>query len=334
MRINRHVLDSRQFKKREVLERLFDLSDEMKAYKNFELQKGQYEKLLLSSEPRKKELCSLFYEPSTRTRFSFESAMKLIGGDVVSTENAEQFSSAYKGESIPDAIKVIGGYADTIVIRHKVKGTARLAAEYSPVPIINAGDGDGQHPTQSLLDIYTINEELGGIDGLKVGMVGDLLKGRTVHSLAYLLAHQKDVKLYFVSPDITRMPLDIIGYLKEEKDIPFEETTDLRKVAKEVDVLYVTRIQKERGISDEDYEKIKDLYIVDEEIADSMKRDSIIMHPLPRVNEISTEVDENPRAAYFRQAENGLYMRMALLKVILEPDGYWSEFFSRPISKK
>ncbi|NIO21296.1 MAG: aspartate carbamoyltransferase [Candidatus Aenigmarchaeota archaeon] len=332
MRTNRHIIDSRQFKEREVLERLFELSDDMKAYKYFELEGGQYEKLLLSSEPRKKILCTLFYEPSTRTRFSFESAMKLIGGDFINTESAGHFSSAAKGESIPDAITVIGNYVDAIVMRHPKRGNARLAAEHSPVPIINAGDGDGQHPTQTLLDIYTINEELGRIDDLEVGMVGDLLKGRTVHSLAYLLAHQKNIKLYFVSPGMIRMPPDIIKYL-ERKNIPVEETADLKKVAKRVDVLYVTRIQKER-LRPEDYEKVKGVYVVDGEMADSMKKDSIIMHPLPRVDEILTEVDEHSRAAYFRQAENGQYVRMALLKTILEPDKYWSEFFSRPIPKK
>jgi len=332
MRIKRHIIDSRQFKEKEVLEKLFDLSDEMKAYKKLELKEGQYEKLLLSSVPRKKILCTLFYEPSTRTRFSFESAMKLIGGDFINTESAGHFSSAAKGESIPDAITVIGNYVDAIVMRHPKRGNARLAAEYSPVPIINAGDGDGQHPTQTLLDMYTINEELGGIDGLEVGMVGDLLKGRTVHSLAYLLAHQRDIKLYFVSPEMIRMPPDIIKYL-ERKNVPVEETTDLKKVAKKVNVLYVTRIQKER-LKPEDYEMVKGVYVVDGEIVDSMKKNSIVMHPLPKVDEISEEVDEHPRAAYFRQAENGQYVRMALLNVILEPDEYWSDFFSRPIPKK
>jgi len=282
------------------------------------LDKGEYKKeLLLPDYPRKKIMVALFYEPSTKTKFSFESAMKRLGGDVIDTESAAHFSSAAKGESLEDSVRVMGSYADVIVIRHPDNGSAARAAKVSPVPIINAGDGSGQHPTQALLDVYTIRKELGSIDDLTVAMVGDLLYGRTVHSLAYLLSFQHNDRLIFVSPEELRIPHGIRQHL-DEHGIEYKQTDNLREVAKIADVLYVTRIQKERFPKQEDYERLKDFFVVNKEILSYMPEKSIIMHPLPRVNEISREVDSDPRAAYFRQAQNGLYVRMALLKMVLD----------------
>lgn len=309
-----HIIEVKQFKDRKLLEEIFSLAKEMEIAE----ESGNYKNLVLPQTPRRKVLATLFYEPSTRTRLSFESAMIRLGGCVISTEDAVAFSSVTKGESLVDTIRVIASYADVIVLRHYEEGSSKIAAEVSPVPIINAGDGTGQHPTQALLDMYTIQKELGRIDDLEVGLVGDLLYGRTVHSLAYLLAQQKGIKLYFVSPEEIRMPRTIIHYLEEEQKVFFEETTDLKKVASKVDILYVTRIQKERFRSIEEYNKMKGVYVIDKEILSLMKKDARILHPLPRVDEITEDVDKDPRAAYFRQVNNGLYIRMALLKMILD----------------
>jgi aspartate carbamoyltransferase catalytic subunit len=309
-----HIVEVKQFKKRELLEEIFSLAKEMEIADKT----GNYGNLTLPQIPRKKILATLFYEPSTRTRLSFESAMMRLGGEVISTEDAPAFSSVTKGESLVDTIRVTASYADVIVLRHYEEGSSKIAAEVSPVPIINAGDGTGQHPTQALLDMYTIQKELGRIDNLEVGLVGDLLYGRTVHSLAYLLAQQQGIKLYFVSPEEIKMPRDIIHYLKEEQHVPFVETTDLKEVASKVDILYVTRIQKERFRNIEEYNRMKGVYVINNDILNLMKKDARIMHPLPRVDEIAIEVDKDPRAAYFRQVDNGLYVRMALLKMILD----------------
>lgn len=265
-------------------------------------------------------MASLFYEESTRTRFSFESAMLRLGGSIISTENARQFSSVSKGETLEDTIRIMNGYADVIVMRHYESGAARRAADVSRVPIINAGDGTGQHPTQAFLDLYTIEKELGHIDGIRIAVVGDLANGRTVRSLCYLLAKYRDVRMYFVAPEVVRMHEDIKEYLARN-DVRFTEVDDLRSIAAEVDVLYQTRIQKERfGDRTEDYLAARGVYIADRELTASMKKDSIIMHPLPRVDEITVDVDADPRAAYFRQAQNGLYIRMALLAACLGRD--------------
>ncbi|MEW6619072.1 MAG: aspartate carbamoyltransferase [bacterium] len=309
-----HLIEVKQFKDKELLEEIFKLASEMEMADRT----GKYDRLFLPQIPRKKILATLFYEPSTRTRLSFESAMMRLGGEVITTEEARVFSSVTKGESLVDTIRVIGTYADVIVLRHYEEGSSKIAAQVSSVPIINAGDGTGQHPTQALLDMFTIQKELGRIDNLKVGLVGDLLYGRTVHSLTYLLAHQQGVKLYFISPEEIRMPRNIINYLEDEMKIPFEEITDLKEVVSDIDVLYVTRIQKERFRNIEDYNKMKGVYVIDKEILSLMKKDARILHPLPRVDEVAIEVDEDPRAAYFRQVENGLYLRMALLKMILD----------------
>jgi aspartate carbamoyltransferase catalytic subunit len=264
-------------------------------------------------------MASLFYEESTRTRFSFESAMLRLGGSVISTENARQFSSVSKGETLEDTIRILNGYADVIVMRHYECGAARRAADISAVPVINAGDGAGQHPTQAFLDLYTIDKELGGIDGITIAVVGDLANGRTVRSLCYLLAKYRNVRIYMVAPEPVRMGEDIKAYLVRH-GVPFREVTDLPAIAPEVDVVYQTRIQKERFADPADYERARGVYIVDGELLQLMKPGAIVMHPLPRVDEIAREVDADPRAAYFRQAQNGLYIRMALLAACLGRD--------------
>lgn len=265
-------------------------------------------------------MASLFYEESTRTRFSFETAMLRLGGSVISTENARQFSSVSKGETLEDTVRIINGYADIIVMRHYESGAARRAADVSRVPIINAGDGTGQHPTQAFLDLYTIEKELGHIDDISIAVVGDLANGRTVRSLCYLLAKYRKVRIHMVAPPVVRMGQDIKEYLSRH-DVWYREETDLRAIAPEIDVLYQTRIQKERfGDRAEDYLAARGVYVVDRQLADTMKPESIIMHPLPRVDEIVTDVDSDPRAAYFRQAQNGLYIRMALLAACLGRD--------------
>lgn len=297
-----HVLQAQQFNK-EILEDLFQRASN--------LEKHPKPTLL-----RNKIMITLFYEPSTRTRLSFETAMLRLGGYVVSTENAAQFSSAAKGETIEDTIRVVSGYGDIIVIRHFEEGAAFRASQVSPIPVINAGDGTGQHPTQALLDLYTIQKELGQIDGVSVAMVGDLANGRTVRSLCYLLSFYRNIRLFFVSPPNVRMREDIKQYLNT-KNIPFIESENLEEIVPHVDVIYQTRIQRERFTNIVEYEKTRGIYIINEHIVQRMKSHAIIMHPLPRVDEISYEVDNDPRAAYFRQAHNGLYIRMALLEKIL-----------------
>jgi aspartate carbamoyltransferase catalytic subunit len=259
-----------------------------------------------------KILAALFYEPSTRTRLSFESAMLRLGGQVI-TADGFQFSSLYKGESIEDTMMMVGGYSDIIAMRHPEQGSADRAASVSPVPFINAGDGPGQHPTQALLDLYTIQKERGTIDGLHVSMVGDLKFGRTVHSLVFLLGLYKNIRFTFVAPAALPMPEKVTSFLKE-KNIPYVETTDL-DAGLDADVLYMTRVQKERFENSVDYEKLKDAYIL---TANHLKGKKVtVLHPLPRVNEISTDVDALPNAAYFRQAKNGIPVRMALLAHLL-----------------
>jgi aspartate carbamoyltransferase catalytic subunit len=259
-----------------------------------------------------KILAALFYEPSTRTRLSFESAMQRLGGSVI-TADGLQFSSMYKGESIEDTIMMASGYSDIICMRHPEVGSADKAAAVSPVPFINAGDGPGQHPTQGLLDLYTVQKERGKIDGIHIAMVGDLKYGRTVHSLTQLLMLYKDVRFTFVSPAQLPMPEKVTKVLKE-KGLDYQETTDLDAALK-ADVIYMTRVQKERFEDVNEYEKLKHAYVL---TAKHIKGSDItVMHPLPRVGEISTDVDELPNAAYFRQAANGVPMRMALISEML-----------------
>jgi aspartate carbamoyltransferase catalytic subunit len=261
-------------------------------------------------------MASLFYEPSTRTRFSFESAMLKLGGSVISTENAKEFSSAAKGESLEDSIKVTGNYADVIVLRHFEEGASLKASQVSPVPIINAGDGRGQHPTQALLDIYTIQKELGRLNGIHVTMVGDLKNGRTVRSLAYLLGKYRKVKLTFVSPKALKMGSDVKDYLERHK-VEYEETENWKEALSKADVIYQTRVQKERFPSLKEYKKYQGTYVLTRREVRLMKKGSIILHPLPRVGEITGEVDKLAPAKYFKQAEYGLYMRMAILEYVL-----------------
>jgi len=265
---------------------------------------------------KNKIMASLFYEPSTRTRFSFESAMARLGGSILTTENAKEFSSASKGETLYDSTSVMCGYADLIVMRHNEPGSAKMAAEVSSVPVINAGDGSGQHPTQALLDLYTIKDNFSTIDGLTFAMVGDLKYGRTVRSLSYLLTKYDHIKIYYVSPLVCKMDEDIKDYLTKYK-VEWEEVDSLEKVLPLVDCVYMTRIQKERFHNLKDYESAAGKYILDKENIRLMKQKSIIMHPLPRVDEIAQEVDNDPRAQYFNQAKNGLYIRMALLYLLL-----------------
>ncbi len=264
-------------------------------------------------------MASLFYEPSTRTRFSFEHAMLRLGGSVVTTENAREFSSASKGESLADSTRIMNGYADVIVMRHNEAGSAARAAEISSIPIINAGDGAGQHPTQALLDIYTIKDAFPQMSDLKIAHVGDLRYGRTVRSLSYLLTKYENVEIIFVSPSVCRMENDIKAYLNKY-DTPWREETDLAEVATEVDCIYMTRVQKERFHSIEDYQAAASKYILSSDMVQSMKAGAIIMHPLPRVDEIPKEIDAAPQARYFEQAQNGLYIRMALLYLLLKDD--------------
>jgi aspartate carbamoyltransferase catalytic subunit len=302
-----HVISARQFSDPKLLAYLFAEADEMerndKARKLPDLLHGRI-------------LATLFYEPSTRTRFSFEAAMQKLGGGVLTAENMRESSSATKGETISDTIRIVSGYADAIAIRHYEQGTAAEAARMSPVPVINAGDGIGEHPTQALTDVYTINKELGRLNGLRVALVGDLLNGRTIHSLLPLLCLYKDVNIDLISPWQLKLPLKHREYLME-KGVSFHEGEKLEGVIDEADVVYITRVQRERFALQEEYEAVKDVYVIDSRIADTLKAHAIIMHALPRVNEIAIEVDDNARAAYFKQAKNGLYIRMALLKYLL-----------------
>jgi len=259
-----------------------------------------------------KILASLFYEPSTRTRLSFESAMHRLGGKVITAEGI-QFSSMYKGETIEDTAQMASQYADIIVMRHPEQGSADKAASTASVPFINAGDGPGQHPTQGILDMVTIFKERGTLDGISITMVGDLLYGRTVHSLSFLLGLYNDVQFTFVAPDALQMPKKVTSYL-EEKGLSYSIASNLED-GLESDVLYMTRIQQERFADKSQYETLKNSYIL--EAAHVKDRDITVMHPLPRVNEISTDVDALPNAAYFRQANNGVITRMALLAMLL-----------------
>ncbi len=302
--VGKDILSVKQFD-RDRLEYLFALAEEMRT-----LVKREGSSNILAG----RVLASLFYEPSTRTSSSFIAAMTRLGGGVIPI-NEVRYSSVMKGESLPDTIRTLECYADVIVLRHPELGAAQMAADAATRPIVNAGDGTGEHPTQGLLDIFTIEEEVGGIDGLTVGMVGDLKYGRTVHSLTQLLS-LFDVKLRFISPDILRLPAELIDEL-ETKRIPHEETEDLEHVMPEVDVLYVTRVQKERFSDLDEYERVKDCYTITPDTMKLAKERMVLMHPLPRVGEISPAVDADPRAAYFRQMENGMYIRMALLAAVL-----------------
>ena len=297
------ILSVKQFRHRD-LDIIFDVARDMREMVD---RQGAVDIL------KGKLLSNLFYEPSTRTSSSFAAATQRLGGNVIQINNVT-FSSVSKGEELRDTIRSMGSYSDAIVLRHPDEGSADIAAEVSEKPIINAGDGIGEHPTQALLDIFTIVEELGTIDGLTVTMLGDLKYGRTVHSLAKLLALY-DVKLNFVAPDLLKAPTALVDSLIESGVGPCKHV-DLDSIISETDVLYVTRVQKERFVDQSVYEKVNRSYAVNVDTMDIAKERMIVMHPLPRVDEISRAVDKDPRAAYFRQMEYGMYVRMALLALV------------------
>ena len=279
------------------------------------------------AEPKKysnicqgKKLATLFYEPSTRTRLSFEAAMMNLGGNVLGFSSADS-SSAAKGESVADTIRVISSYADICAMRHPKEGAPMVAAQYSSIPVINAGDGGHNHPTQTLTDLLTIKSLKGRLDNLTIGVCGDLKFGRTVHSLIRAMIRYSNIKFVMISPDELRIP----DYLRTEvlnaQNIPYKEVNVLEPVMPELDLLYMTRVQRERFFNEEDYIRLKDSFILDSKKMKYAREDMLVLHPLPRVNEISTEVDDDPRAVYFKQAEFGVYARMALIMKLLGLDG-------------
>jgi len=299
-----HVIESQQF----TLPLLMELFNRSRGMERIVARGG-------TLEYQNKIMATLFYQPSTRTRMSFEAAMHRLGGNVLSTEHARSFSSEIEGERVEDSIRIFGGYSDVIVIRHQESDGARRAAEVSPVPVINAGDGNGgQHPTQALLDLYTIYRER-PLDGLSVAFIGELDRGRTVRSLAYLLAKFERIKLFFVSPPKLQMKSDILQYL-DRHGVHYELESNIDRVLGEVDVIYQTSIRPERLAN------VKELkeYAINSAALQRMKSDAIILHPLPRTVELDKTVDDDPRAFYFRQARNGLYVRMALLTMLLDKD--------------
>lgn len=298
------------FKNRDIIS-IRDLNKEEVEYilkKSFEVKENKYPDAL-----KGKVLANLFFEPSTRTRLSFESAMLSLGGKVFGFAD-QMTTSIQKGETLRDTIKIVTGYCDVIVMRHPFEGSSRSAAECSNVPIINAGDGSNQHPTQTLLDLFTIKEKFGRIDGLNIGLIGDLKYGRTVHSLSMALTYYK-TKLYLISPKILKIPDHFRNYLDNAK-ISYVETDDLNDAIKHLDILYVTRIQKERFGDLEEYMKVAGFYKITQETVSNMNKDSVIMHPLPRVDEIDARVDDLPNALYFTQAHNGIPVRQAILGLV------------------
>lgn len=303
------ILSVQQFN-RTTLDYIFGVSHEMKV---------MVERFGSADLLQGKILANLFYEPSTRTSSSFMASMMRLGGQVIPINNV-QYSSVTKGESLPDTVRTLESYADVIVIRHPEAGAAATAAHYATKPVINAGDGVGEHPTQALLDLFTILEAFDKVDGMKIAMVGDLKYGRTVHSLTKLLLNY-NVEFAFISPDILRMPTDVLDLVRSNSFKPdghsFAEIEDVHEIVGDVDVLYVTRVQKERFTDLAEYDRVKDHYVVDDVLMQNAKEKMIVMHPLPRVNEISYTVDNDPRAAYFRQMRNGMYVRMALLASVL-----------------
>lgn len=300
----RHLLNPMDFSVQE-LEELMDLAVDIQA---------KPEKYAHACDG--KILATCFYEPSTRTRLSFESAMLRLGGQVLGFSSAAS-SSAAKGESVADTIRVIGRYADICAMRHPKEGAPLVAALHSPIPVINAGDGGHQHPTQTLADILTIRTLKGRLGNLTIGLCGDLKFGRTVHSLINALSRYDNVKFILISPPELRVPGYILEGLKK-KNLAYEEYSSLEDAIPQLDILYMTRVQKERFFNEDDYIRMKDFYILNNEKMKLAKEDMLVMHPLPRVNEISVEVDDDPRAVYFQQARYGMFMRMALILTLLE----------------
>ena len=301
-----HVVGVRQFD-RLTLEALFALTREMETV----AATGGADRL------RGRILATLFFEPSTRTRLSFEAAMYRLGGQVLSMESGRETSSTVKGETIEDTIRIVQGYADAIVLRHHEEGVAARAVAVARVPILNAGDGGGEHPTQALIDLYTIERELGRIDGLRVALVGDLRHGRAARSLALLLAETRETELICVAPPGLEFRPDVLARL-DERGLHYRQERDLEDVLPRVDVVYQTRVQRERFADPASFEHGGGSYVIDEAAIALLPERAIVLHPLPRVDEIVPAIDADPRAAYFRQAHNGLYLRMALLLACLE----------------
>ena len=300
----RHLIDPLDFSKEEV-EQLLDLADRIIA------DPTAYQEVCAH-----KKLATLFYEPSTRTRLSFEAAMLNLGGSVLGFASADS-SSASKGESVADTIRVISGYADIAAMRHPKEGAPLRASRYSGIPVINAGDGGHQHPTQTLTDLLTIRRRKGRLDHLTIGLCGDLKFGRTVHSLIKSLARYEDIRFILISPEELRVPDYIINDVLVAKNIPYTEVRSLEDAMPQLDILYMTRVQRERFFNEEDYVRLKNSYILTEEKMKLGRPDLAVLHPLPRVNEIALSVDNDPRAAYFEQAHNGVYVRMALIMILL-----------------
>ena len=300
----RHLIDPLDLTQQEITQ-LLDLADRICA------DPAAYQEVA-----NHKKLATLFYEPSTRTRLSFESAMLSLGGQVLGFSSAAS-SSASKGESVADTIRVVSAYCDIIAMRHPKEGAPLVATQHSLVPVINAGDGGHNHPTQTLTDLITIHKEKGHFDNLTIGFCGDLKFGRTVHSLVAAMSRYTGVRFVFVSPEELKLPRYVKEQYVKSKNIPYTQSTCLEEVMPELDILYMTRVQKERFFNEEDYLRLKDSYILTPEKLENAKEDLRILHPLPRVNEISVAVDEDPRACYFKQAQNGRYIRMALIMKLL-----------------
>ncbi len=289
-----------------------EIKELIKVAKNIMLSPEKY-----SEKCKHKKLATLFFEPSTRTRLSFEAAMMELGGNVIGFSSADS-SSTSKGESVSDTIRVVGCYSDIIAMRHPKEGAPLVATLKSTVPIINAGDGGHNHPTQTLTDLLTISCEKGRLDNLTIGLCGDLKFGRTVHSLITAMSRYKNIKFVLISPEELRIPEYIKEEVLEKNKIEYIETNDMEQFIDKLDILYMTRVQKERFFNEEDYIRLKDYYILTSDKLINAKKDLCIMHPLPRVNEISTEVDDDPRACYFKQVRYGKYIRMALILKLLE----------------
>lgn len=301
----RHLMSPLDFSVEE-LDQLLDLADDIEKHP---------EKYAHACDGRK--LATLFYEPSTRTRLSFEAAMMNLGGNIFGFSSAES-SSAAKGESVSDTIRMISCYADICAMRHPKEGAPMVASAVSSIPVINAGDGGHQHPTQTLTDLLTIRSLKGRLDNLTIGLCGDLKFGRTVHSLVRALARYKNITFIFISPEELKIPSYIKEDVLEAQGIPYQESERIEDVMPDLDILYMTRVQQERFFNEADYIRLKDFYILNNKKMKLAKEDMIVMHPLPRVNEISVEVDKDPRAAYFRQVQYGVYVRMALILTLLE----------------
>ena len=299
----RHLIDPLDFTVEE-LDRLLRLGEDIRR------EPGAY-----SESCKGKKLATLFYEPSTRTRLSFEAAMLNLGGSVLGFPSAN-VSSVSKGESVADTIRIVSCYADIAAMRHPLEGAPMRAARFSRIPVINAGDGGHQHPTQTLTDLMTIRTLKGRLNQLTIGLCGDLKFGRTVHSLINALVRYDDVRFIFISPEELRVP-DYITEMLKDKNIPYEEVMQLEEIMPRLDILYMTRVQKERFFNEEDYVRLKDFYILDKAKMNLAPKDMLVLHPLPRVNEISVDVDDDPRAVYFKQAQYGVYVRMALILTLL-----------------